>query len=443
MRRRGAMVLLLGVLAVPACTPSRLDPDAPVQVSGAVTRQDGRAVKDARLALARQIGPGEALLGAFAATTTLGLVCAADDPPAVCKNNARLEKTGSDGGYTFRMKGRDTQSPFGNASGFELSTALPDERDGATGPTVSAYFRIQTEDLKLPELHYWEARPRVGDDDGKVQVSWPKHAGADGGTTTYHVQFATVAGLPVWQAAASSAYEVDRRVLEDTAGHVTVAATSTTEGPHTDIRLVHRTASAAYAGTEQPPVSRGKPCRFVDVDGVAHDVTACSLTDGALGDDEPEPELECTTASPSASPRPCGFRYAVVDLEQLEQVDLVVVRGCEARCAVTISADGRNWQAAGTAADDTAIVRLARPARARYVQVEQPSSLTEVSVWPRTSEPVRARPLPDLRESAGDSGDESGSRAWWPFALAAAAAGAVFGGIGVYLVSRRRARTGA
>lgn len=306
------------------------------------------------------------LAGVTLAVGTLGLVCLADPPPALC-DKARRVTTGADGGFAFDLRGRDTQGSFGTVSTFHLSAGVPAGAGEAAGPLVAARFEIQSSVVDLPALRLW--RPRVTVAGGRVEWTPIDQAYGPlvGSTTAWSVG---VPPRPVWSVEGPSPAAADPRVLEDTRGAVAVA---TLVDP--GLRITTRSPSLLYTGPAGPPPSRRAACT-VYAGETATPLPPCPLTDGDFA------------APVGASPHPSSaVRTAVaVDLGRSLPVTLVVVRGCPAECGVETSADGRTWTEAGTGSGAHLTVSPRAGATARQVRVRSTrgldvSRLAEISVW--------------------------------------------------------------
>ena len=91
-----------------------------MRVTGTLLDESGAPRPGVRAVLVKEADLGELLVGFPLAVGTLGLVCLADQAPAVC-SKARRSTTGADGTFAFDLRGRDTQGMLGTASTFHLS----------------------------------------------------------------------------------------------------------------------------------------------------------------------------------------------------------------------------------------------------------------------------------------------------------------------------------
>ncbi|MDQ1401860.1 MAG: hypothetical protein QOG03_176, partial [Actinomycetota bacterium] len=124
-------LVAVAVAALAACTPSKIDAAADVAVRGRLLHQAGsRPASGRTVYLTRDLGPSDLLPGVL----TAGLACLSDDKPEVCRSGVRHDLTESDGRFAFDLKGRDTQTVFGNTRHFNLAAEVsppPGHVDGA------------------------------------------------------------------------------------------------------------------------------------------------------------------------------------------------------------------------------------------------------------------------------------------------------------------------
>ena len=212
MRRLCPFVAVLA-LVLTGCEASNLDRSAAVAVSGRVLRADGTPAGGVPVALEREPSVGEIFTGLVVIPLTLFTACLVDPPAALCRGRSvKRATTAADGTYSFNLTGDDTQTAFGNARSFTLSTGA---REPA-GAVVSASFKIQTEALVLPDLQLWQPAVTVG----VGRIGWSPPA-----TGEYRVVVEDTAGQLVWSFDSPRAELVfDPRLLEDTTGSLAVSA---------------------------------------------------------------------------------------------------------------------------------------------------------------------------------------------------------------------------
>jgi hypothetical protein len=443
-------------LAMTACTTSRVDPKADIDISGTVQRLGGAPVSNARLALTREGDAGDV----FLVFTTLGLACLDREAgPAVCRK-ARLTSAGPNGRFTYRLKGSDTQSTFGYSAVLSLSTALGRKENESSGSSTTYRFHVQTEKLSLP-IRLWEPTlsARTGSFGARASYSKlpagliPRQLAV--GPTRYTLVFARGDEV-VWRVtSARSGAAFDPRVLEDSNGAMRVVASASnlnvSESLGDEVAFVMRSGARPYESPLDPPISRGKECSIVDDHGDRHPIAPCSLTDGTFATEFVA--HVCTGASGCVEPR---HSAVFIDLGQRASTSLVVVRGCPQSCRVETSLDGRTWRLTGVAQAGEAAFPLTRSVPTRYVRVSGSPTidgLTEVSVWsgsPRIPEgsllvdPQRfPSPSPTASDeaAAGDASRPTKSRGFNVWVLVATALLAGVLGAGVGLLSRRKRST--
>lgn len=404
-----ASVMLVGLMLAGCGEPSRVDPNAVIHVTGSVHAPNSAApLVDRPVTLGTGITAGEV----GGAMLTAGLSCTSGH----CRGHTFTSSTKADGSYDIELKGKDTQSSFGEAVSVLLTTSAAPAPSQVSGASASARFKVQTERVALPDLQLVDPGLALA---GETEVKATWSATAPG---PYVLTFETADPLPAWQSvAAASPASVDPRLLEDTFGRAVVAGEFSNQIEGSDVQFGWRSPGIGYAAGAGAPPSRGRQCRFVDAAGTIGDpLSACGLTDGKLSD-IPDHQMICQPApatSPSTEPRCAVATAAIVDLGRPVPAQLVVVRGCEGGCAVEASADGRTFVPVGSVSDGFGQVALdARPVTSVRIGLGSGAGLREVSVWgPRPARPA-LKPLAagskhDLRGAFGGDaeGDEGLSR---------------------------------
>lgn len=402
-----AIALLLVLLALGCSEQSRVDPKATVTVLGAFRDAAGAPLQDRPVRLGSGVSTGDGTL----AYLTLGLACTS----GICRGRVRDTETDARGGYRFTLKGRDTQSSFGEAESFLLTGSAAPRADQVSGAAVSARFTIQHADLQLPVLSLVDPALQVRAQGAQVAASWTTPAPGP-----YALTFETDSLVPVWRAQATGRMAtLDPRLLEDTAGRAVLSGSATDKVVGSDLAIAWRSPGIGYAAAAGAPPSRGRSCGEGD----------CWLTDGDL-----------STPSRPVCPEGAKCPYtssATVDLGGLVSTELVVVRGCAGGCAVDVSADGRSYRSLGSVSDEFGAVALPR-AHVRYVRVGLGrNGLREVSVWGAAAGVLKnldERASELLQEPFNPQQDEQHH---WPIAIAAVLVALGLLGVG-FAAGRRR-----
>lgn len=417
----GAALLLAG-----ACGErSNVAPDAAVTVRGVVTDVDGTplAARPVRL------GSGVTAVEGGAGFLTVGLFCLSGE----CSGDFFDATTGDDGSYAFELTGSDTQSAFGEAAPFLLSTSSEPRGEHPTGPAVAARFRIQATDLALPTLGLVDPDVQLGGDGDEVTAGWDG-AAAPG---PYRVAFASTDGVPVWEApVAEPTWRADGRVLEDTTGVMTVSGSRTDSVEGSDLDVTWRSAGLAFRGGFGAAPSRGASCELRSADGAVRALDGCPLTDGSF-QVASLPTTVCPDPAAGSATTGCAPVASVrVRLSAPVPADLLVVRGCADPChAAVAAAEGAATSDAGPISGTFATAALpGTPVAVVELTTDDVSSLAEVSLWSPTAAPDGQALLPAEGPPVPGGSDGGGSRGR---AVAIVAAAALLIGAAV-LVGRGR-----
>jgi hypothetical protein len=437
--RRGRLVatgtaIAIALASITACGErSRVDPNAEIHVEGTARSPDGTPLAGRPVRLATGVGTDTAAL----ILLSFGLVCAGGG----CRARVRDGSTDAAGHYDFTLKGRDTQSSFGEAVSVVVAATAPPGPGQVSGAMAAARFHVQVERVQVPVLQLVDPQLTVTPGtDVVTRWSTPRPG-------PYTVTFELAKQVPVWRAETVEATAaIDPRLLEDTSGRVVVSGTSDDAIEGSDVTLTWRSPGVPYVGGMGPPPSRGRPCRFVDAAGVSSPAAPCDLTDGDLTTSAAPPPPVCPRAAPEASSTTgcTQAAWAVVDLTRPVPAELVAVRGCEKGCPIEVSEDGVTFRAAGTAANGYGAIALdGRPVTSVRVGVTTlETDLREISVWgPRPARPalrtIAAAERERITRPFTGAGSERPSRRWL-LALAAVLAAAVLLGAGLALGRRRR-----
>ena len=453
--KRPIVLVTLAMLTV-ACTASRVDPKADIELSGSVQRAGGIPVAGSRLALSLEGDAGDVLI----AITTIGLACLDREAgPAICRR-ARMTSTRSNGGFRYDIKGKDTQSTFGYSAVLSISTALPRKENETSGSSTTYRFHVQTEKLNLP-IRMWEPSlaAQTGSFGARVSFSRvpaglvPAQLGRGG--QRYSVVFARGDEV-VWRlGGARSGMTFDPRVLEDSSGSMRVVASANdlrvSESLGDEVAFTMRSGARAYESPMDPPVSRDLGCSVVDDHGKRYPIAPCALTDGTFT--KTFSPIICTGATGCVEPR---HSAAFIDLGRRVSASLVVVRGCDTTCRVETSLDGRTWRLGGVAQSNQAAFPFTRSVPARYVRVSGSPAvegLTEISVWsgtPRVAEgsllvsPQRFLPIPSVTPTSNEQAKSKPSSTdggfnIWVLVAAVLLAGVAGASLGLFVRRKRPA----
>ena len=379
---RRILAALGATLMLAACTASEVDPEARIRLGGRVAYADGKPVAGTRVALSREADAGEV----FAVFASLGLACI-DAHTDVCLGS-RITRTGSDGSFTYKLRGRDTQGFAGQASTMVVTTGAGPRADEVAGPITTYRFQVQTEALNVP-VRLWQPRLEGRTGSFGARVSWTKVPagvvpGLNAGSFAHTIEFRRGDEL-VWVVErARSGFAFDPRMLEDTQGTAAVSASlkdqrvADERGRRIDVVL--RSGARAYDSPAGAPTSRGRSCSVAEESGRLVVQASCRLTDGEL-EEEFMPSI-CGGQAECVEP---AHTAAVIDLGAQRPLSMIVVRGCDYGCTIETSRDAERWRTAGSMTDEREdhAFRLSPLVRARYIRVTSRSvdSLREVSAW--------------------------------------------------------------
>jgi hypothetical protein len=405
---RRALLGGVALLLVSACgESSNLDRDAAVTVQGTLHDVDGAPLASRPV----RLGSGVSGLEGGSGFLTVGLFCLSGE----CSGDFFDARSDDDGSFAFELTGADTQSTFGEAVSFLLSASGEPRGEHPTGPAVAARFRIQTDQLSLPDLQLVDPDLRIEARGASVSATWD-----DAAPAPYTVGFATPDGLPVWEVtAAERAATVDGRVLEDVTGLVTVGGSRTDAIEGSELAVTWRSSGVAFRGGFGAPPSRGGSCELRSSDGAVVEVDECGLADGSM---QPAGLVGTVCAEPTAetpSP-PCAPAERVrLRLPEAIPADLLVVRGCTDPCrAAVVGAPGGAVTDVGpiSGAFDTVVLGGA-PVTAIEVITEDVSSLVEVSAWAPATPGPALLPVDDPTDVLQDT-DRAGKDRRWVAAVA-------------------------
>jgi hypothetical protein len=387
----------------------------------------------------------------FFGVVSIGLTCF-EEQLSAC-GESRVTTTGSDGSFSYNLKGSETQGKFGNASILELTTLLPHQADELAGPGVSTRFQVQTEHVSVP-LRIWEPKVTITGEGPFMAVKWTEPAPtifpaeANLGAMHRWVVFEDSDGTEVWKVLGGPGRaDLEPEFLEDTRGGATVFATigdiKTPPARGTDVEVLARSARYGYASPAGPPPSRGKPCTVPDAEGRPVVPSPCAVTDGRFKDSF---VVRTCPADAKSCTEPV-HKQMTIDLERQVAVAIVIVRGCAGACAIDTSPDGKLWNHVGgnstneVGARDVGIP-TGVPKAARYVRLTSAnglSDLREVSVWdhrPRNLHGSFVIAPSSVPNGKLTNGPKSSSKR--PLLTALVIVGAVVIAVGAFLIGRRR-----
>ena len=374
-RRRGwwAASCSAALLLAGACGErSNVAPDAAVTVRGTVTDADGTPLASRPV----RLGSGVTVAEGGAGALTVGLFCFSGE----CSGDFFDATTDDDGSYAFELTGRDTQSAFGEAASFLLSTSAEPQGEHPTGPAISARFRIQATDVALPALGLVDPDLHLGSDAAEVISRWDG-AAAPG---PYTVAFAAVDDVPAWEAqVVEPAWRGDGRVLEDTTGVVTVSGSRTDSVEGSDLAVTWRSAGLAFRGGFGAPPSRGASCELRSADGAVRALERCPLTDGSF-QGAGLPTTVCSDPAAGSSTTGCApVRSVRLRLPAPVPADLLVVRGCTDPCRAAVAAaeEAAATDVGPISGPFAAATLPGSPVAAVELTTDDVSSLAEVSLW--------------------------------------------------------------
>jgi hypothetical protein len=371
--RRFACAVLFATLGATACgvEQSSLDANAQVTITGKALAADGTPMAKTRVALIRELDLGQAIGGLFVTAVTLGVACLADHPPALCTNNSHIAMTGSDGTYSFAIRGSDTQGTVGIASTMEVLIRLPPGSGQSTGALALAEFKAQTTTLQVPDLRIWNPPVDLSTDTHSVRLKRPTLPGSGYGTgAKYWLEFDGASGRAVWMVGSRGADSVvDSRILEDLRGtaHIEARTSGSSGGLAVDFTFV--SGSIPFQGPAGPPPSRGASCAAVTASGTDVFKTPCTLTSG---------DFNSSYVSGASS------NGVVIDLGTDRAVSLMVARGCSVQCRISLSSDLMAWSDAGSLSGEYATAPITLNRSARYIRLSGAPNvalLRQVSVW--------------------------------------------------------------
>jgi hypothetical protein len=281
---RSRLIAALAFVLVGCFGPaSQIDPKSSVMLSGVVQTQNGTAASPTMVKLIRHPDALQALSQVIVAVGTVGLACI-DGRLDIC-SSFEESASGSDGGYSFAMRGADTQGSTGEALTFTVFAACgPPLAPATRNCAVASDFIVQRTILALPPLRQWSALGN--EDDGGVdpRFSWPSLQATIGGGVAddYTVNISDGAGNVIWiqDAVQATQASIDRRVAEDAIGSWSVTARRKQSGNGSDFTFNWYSSGLPFRGRGLLPLSRAADCYVQGANGPVKIAQPCALTDG-------------------------------------------------------------------------------------------------------------------------------------------------------------------
>lgn len=265
------------------CGPkSKIDPQSSVTLNGTIQTESGAPSAATDVKLIRHVDALQALGQAFVAIGSVGLACISGQLD-ICKA-FEVSTTAGDGGYTFALRGADTQGSVGQALPFTAFAGCP-----GGNCAVASDFLIQKNALTIPPLRFWtEVGALTSHVNRAATLSWPAVEASVGGGAAddYRVNLIGVADGALWwtqDAGMSTSTTIDDRVTQDrdTKWHVVAQRKQTASG--TDFTVDWYSTQQVYPNTSSTPISRASDCYTQGPDGMPSLLARpCPLTDGNM-----------------------------------------------------------------------------------------------------------------------------------------------------------------
>ena len=282
MRTTVVAVLVPALLAAVGggCGPkSKIDPHASVTLAGTLQTEPGAPSAATAVKLIRHPDALQALGEVFVAVGSVGLACISGRLD-IC-SSFEDATSGGDGGYSFALRGADTQGSTGQALTFTTFAGCP-----GGNCAVASDFIIQKTALTIPPMRFWtEVGSIAATSAGDSQVSWPAVEAAVGGAPAddYRINLVAGDGTLWWTQDAKSATTatVDRRVTQDkdSTWHVVAQRKQSTGG--TDFTVDWYSTQQAYPNHFETPLTRANDCYTEGADGMPSMLARpCPITDG-------------------------------------------------------------------------------------------------------------------------------------------------------------------
>ena len=302
--RTSVVALVVPVLLVVGggCGPkSQLDPHAGVTLSGTIQTESGGGAAATPVKLIRHPDALQAIGEVFVAVGSIGLACIAGRLD-IC-SSFEDSTAGTDGSYSFALRGADTQGSVGQALTFTSFAGCP------TGNcAVASDFYIQRTALTIPPMRFWtEPGALAYDAQNDPQLSWPAVEAAVGGGAAddYRINLVTADGAVWWSqdAKKSTSASFDRRALQDREAQWNVVAQRKTTSLGTDFTVNWYSVQQDYPNLNMTPISRAADCYTQGPDGMPSLLARpCPLTDGNMTTKFAPLASTCTSGSGQSCP---------------------------------------------------------------------------------------------------------------------------------------------
>ncbi len=272
--------LLAAVVGAGGCGPkSQIDPHASVTLKGTIQSEAGAPSAATPVKLIRHPDALQAIGEVFVAVGSVGLACIAGRLD-ICSSFEDSTSAG-DGGYSFAMRGADTQGSVGQALTFTSFAGCP-----GGNCAVASDFVIQQTALTIPPMRFWTEVGSFADNgSGDSLLTWPAVEAAVGGAPAddYRVNLVAPDGTLWWSqdAAKSTTTTIDRRVTQDKDASWHVAAQRKQTASGTEFTVNWYSTQQAYPNRNATPFSRANDCYTQGPDGMPSLLARpCPLTDG-------------------------------------------------------------------------------------------------------------------------------------------------------------------
>ncbi|HEY2748261.1 MAG TPA: hypothetical protein VGL86_26745 [Polyangia bacterium] len=342
--RTTVVALVVPLFWAAACGPkSQIDPQSSVTLSGTIQTESGNAAPATDVKLIRHPDVLQAIGEVFVAVGTIGLACIAGRLD-IC-SSFEDSTSGGNGGYSFAMRGADTQGSVGEALTFTAFAGC------ATGNcAVASDFYIQKNALTIPPMRFWtELGSLANDANNDVALSWPAVESSVGGDAAgdYRINLVTADGEVWWTQDAKTATSatIDRHVTQNQEPQWNVVAQRKTASLGTNFTVNWYSMQQDYPNQNQTPISSGGDCYTQGADGMpALLARPCPLTDGNMATKFVPIASNCT----SGQTCPPINNWMIVDVGISHPLGLLVlydvsVSSSAATVLIETSDDMMNW----------------------------------------------------------------------------------------------------